>query len=124
MSFTSSDMNKMRKDINDVLRAYGVREDIKFEIGRITYDDDSFRTTLKAFSTAHGKDPARSEFVKNCYKFNIPADWFGKIVEIKGIHYKVSAIKPRARKYPILLTPVDGFAKSVVCGPEYLRGLV
>lgn len=124
MGFTSNDMDKMRKDINDVLRGYGVRENIKFEIGRITYDDNSFRATLKAFNTAHGRDPLKSEFEKYCYKFNIPSDWYGKIVEIKGIHYKVSAIKPRARKYPVLLTPANGLAKSVVVSSDYLRTLV
>ncbi len=124
MGYTSSDMDKMRKELNEVLKSYGTHNDVKFEIGRITYDDNSFRTTLKAFNVAGGADPAKSEFEKYCYKFDIPKDWYGKVVKLKGVHYKVAAIKPKARKYPVLLTPTNGIEKPRVIGPDYLRSLI
>ncbi len=120
-SFNKEKMAQLRADLNSVLSGYGIHNDLKFEIGNITFDDASFRTTLKAFSTANGVNPEKIEFEKNCFKFGIDSNWYGKIVEIKGIHYKISAIKTRAKKYPIVLTPSKGATVGLVSNVSTVR---
>jgi hypothetical protein len=123
MDFSKETIEKIRKEMNDVLTRYGVHNDIEFEVGRITYDHNSFRTTLKALNTGNGIDPRKLEYEKNCYKFGAEPSWFGKQVFVNGEYYTVTEIKPRARKYPIILTPVSG-TQGKKAGVDYVRRLI
>jgi len=119
--FDRKEIEKLREELNDVLKSYGMSKNIEFEIGRISYDDNFFRTSLKAFNTANNNDYKKTEFEKNCYKFHINHDWYGKIISSDGIDYKVSAIRTRARKYPIVLEAVKPGQKGIVASVSYVK---
>jgi len=103
MDFNKTKIQELRKELNSVLDSFGKKNNLKLEIGRITYDTDFFRTQIKAFDLSDNKDVDKIEFDKYCWKFHIPADWYGKEMTLdKGI-YIVSGIATRAKKYPILL---------------------
>ena len=103
MDFDKSKIQELRKELDNVLDAFGRKNNLKLEIGGITYDDNFFRTQLKAFDLSGNKDADKIEFDKYCFKFHVPADWYGKEMKLdKGV-YIISGIAPRAKKYPILL---------------------
>ena len=103
MTFDKSTLDIVRKELNDVLSRYGAQKEIQFKIGNITYEDNSFKTTLKAVNVGSGYDHDKNEFEKYCWKFDLPHDAYGKVINYKGIDYRIAAIRPRARKYPVLL---------------------
>jgi hypothetical protein len=124
MTFDKITVDNMRNELNDVLKRYGSHVGVKFEIGRITYDNDSFRTSIKAFNTADGVDSKKVEFAKNCRKFGIPQDWYGKNIIVDGVEHRIIGVRPRARKYPILLKNL-ATGNETLCIPEdYARKLV
>jgi len=107
MKFDGKTLDNIREDLNNVLKSYGIQNNIDFKIGRISYTEDTFRTTLEAFNTENGGDADQIAFEKNRQRFGIPSDWFGKTVTINGKEYAVNGVNPRARKYPISLKNVE-----------------
>lgn len=124
MTFTKDNLNDIRKELNGVLESYGVTKDIEFKFGNITFEDNSFRTTLQAFNTAGGNDSSKLEFEKYCFKFGVPRDWYRKELSWKGVDYKIAGIRPRARKFPILLENVSTGEQRVCLTVDSVRGLV
>lgn len=121
MTFDNKSLNSIREDLNRVLKSYGIQNNIDFKIGRISYTDDTFKTTLEAFNTENGGDAAQLAFEKDRYKFGVPADWFGSRVEINGVGYLVNGINPRARKYPISLKNEVTGVVDRKCGVDMVR---
>ncbi len=124
MTFDKSTMEMIRKEMNDVLSRYGAPKDIQFKIGNITYDDNSFRTTLKVVNVGNGHNPDKAEFEKFCWKFGLPNRAYGKIINWKGIDYKIAAIRPRARKYPVLLENLQTGERKVCLMASSVNDLI
>ena len=124
MEFTKDNLNDIRKELNDVLQRYGVTKDIDFQIGNITFENDSFRTTLKAFNVAGGIDSSQVEFDKWCYKFGVEKNWYGKDITFQGKQYRIAGIKPRARKYPVVLFNYSTGKKDTSVTVDSIRGKV
>jgi hypothetical protein len=124
MEFTKDNLDDIRKELNDVLQRYGVTKDVEFQIGNITFEDNSFRTTLKAFNVEGGIDAAQVEFEKWCYKFGVQKSWYGKDITFKGKQYRIAGIKPRARKFPVILFSYDTGKKDTAVTVDSIRGLV
>ena len=104
--FSTEDVQKIREELNSVLSSYGGSKNIEFKIGSISYDNDSFRTTLKGSNTESGKDSYEIDFHKYRNKFSIPADWYGREISLKSGKYRICGISGRARKSPIFLRHV------------------
>lgn len=103
MNFDNSNLDKIRKELNDVLARYGASNSIDFKIGKMTYNGDHFSAKLEAFNTESGGTAEQMSFEQGCAKFGIPAQWYGKSIMIQGNEYIVCGINTRARKYPINL---------------------
>ena len=121
MTFTKENLNDIRHDITHILSGYGNTNNVKFKLGNITYDSNSFRVTLKAFSSEDGTvDTGKIEFEKYCYKFYVPKDWYGKNFLLRNEEYKIVGIKSRARKYPVVIQNIKtGNRKSI--NADFLR---
>lgn len=103
MKFDNQRLDSIRQDLNRVLKSYGVQQNIDFKIGKITYTDDSFKVSLEAFDTQRGGSAEQISYEKNCMKFGLQQDWYGKEITLNGRRYTVADINTRARKYPVVL---------------------
>lgn len=106
MKFDNSNLDKIRKELNDVLSKYGVRNDFEFKLGRFSYQDNSFKASLECFNVEGGLSAEKIAFDKNCYSKNVPFDWYGKIIKQVGEDYMIVGVNTRGRKYPIMLKNV------------------
>jgi hypothetical protein len=106
MEFDKNSLELIRKELNDVLSKYGVRHDLEFKIGNISYQENSFKTSLECFNTEGGQSAEKIAFDKNCYVKNVPSNWYGKIIQMSGKDYMIAGVNTRGRKYPIMLKNV------------------
>ena len=122
MALTGSDLDQLRKELNQVLSRYGETKGIQFKLGNISYGSSYFNVKLSAFLADEDNDGKRDMFKMNCGKFGIPADWYGKVVVLDGMQYKITEVAPRARKYPVILAPVNSTVAGGKKAPvEYIR---
>jgi hypothetical protein len=124
MRFTNDNLDQIRAELNNVLRNYGISHTMDFKIGKFTYNDNSFKTTLEAFNTETGISGEQASFNQGRGKFGIPADWYGAIVELSGVEYEVVGINTRARKYPISLRNTTTGNIDKKCSADLIRGLL
>ena len=115
MKFDNDSLKDLKKQIEQVLDTFGSNEGIEFEIGKITYTDGYANISLKAYSVHENVGPGnlctsgkQLEFLNNSAKVGARSDWYNKKVIINGKDYLVTGINTRARKFPIILTGIDG----------------
>jgi len=102
MAFTNDNIDDVRRELEVVLRKYGIASGTDFKVGRITYNKNSFKTSIECFSTEEtGAGAEESMFARDCKKFGIPADWYNSICNFNGEKYRIIAVNTRARKYPL-----------------------
>ena len=124
MVFDKNTLDSIREDLNKVLKSYGIQKNIDFKIGKISYTESNFRTTLEAFNIENGGNADQIAFEQNCHRFGIPSDWFGKDVEINGSRYSVNGVNTRARKYPINLKNLNTGMVDKKCSASMIRAQV
>ena len=108
-TFTKSNLGAVRTDINSALADVEAKYGIKLDIGSINYDGSTFTTKLKAYATGGDNSNAgKIDWDKNCFRFGLKKEDFGKTIKVNGETFTVSGIKPRSSKYPILATNSDG----------------
>ncbi|MCK5644995.1 MAG: hypothetical protein KAJ19_29615 [Gammaproteobacteria bacterium] len=112
MQFNRKNLNTFRSEINTALAAIEAKHGVKFEIGRITFTDNNFRTRLECTSASdksgNAVDPRQTKFEANSWKFNIAKDAFGKTFSKGGRKYKIVGLNPRAKKYPLQCEAPNG----------------
>lgn len=114
MKFDSSKLELLRSDLNKLLESYGMKDNIEFSIGRITYSDAYCNFSIKAYSKTIGGDldGRAAEFIRNANVVGIPADWYGKTVMAAGVPHVITGINTRARKFPIIITDATGVSRK------------
>lgn len=120
----SSDITKIRKDLEKLLAAYGKEKGLEFTVGNIQYSANTIKTSIVGESIQHGRNPSKENFEANCFRFGIPHTWFGKIITLKNKKYKITGIKPRSRKYPIVLQNVRTGIEETKITVDYARSLI
>lgn len=112
MTFNNENLNFLRKQLEDTLKALGENNNIEFKIGRMSYTDGYCNIGLKAYSTekvgAAHVTGVELEFLNSALKLGIPNDWLGKKVMLNDVEYTITGLNTRARKFPVILTRFDG----------------
>jgi hypothetical protein len=106
----------IRKEIAEKLKPLEITYGIKFNLGRIRFDEVSFRGKLEGtLLTPSGGDSSDAILFKNkCHYYGLQPSDFGKEVKLPryskfpGRRGKISGINTRAKKYPIIITLEDG----------------
>lgn len=114
-TFNGSNIELLRRDINEALKAIEARHDIKIDVGGMRYS--STTVSIKVEAVALGNDEnvgshEESAFKSNAYRVRgISAAHFGKTFRSQGKSFTITALKPANHKYPVI-------ARSS-CGSSY-----
>jgi hypothetical protein len=84
---------------------------VTFSRGNGTFDSASF--SMKITATVDNADgstrtPEMVDFEREAHYYGLDKDHLGTEFTVRGETYKISGLKPRSRKYPILGTTADG----------------
>ena len=112
MDFTKQNASILRDEIVEALKIVGAKHDVAFSLGTIRGSASSIRVTLECASTngvQDGEDPVmKNAFMKNCFMFNLNKEDFGKEFVMEGKKCKIVGLKPKSRKYPVIVKCSDG----------------
>jgi len=93
-----------RKDANAALESVGKKYGLKIQLTNITYEQTSFRCTMKAQEVG-SKTPEELKYeLEQRYDKSLPK--LHEVVLIGGKAYRIDGWKKRASKLPILATEV------------------
>jgi len=104
----------MRVEMTKALDKIGKEFGLAFEIGRITFDHNSFKASVEgALTSTPGESKLAIDFRKNCFKYGLKETDLGSVFKNASLErFEIIGAKPRNRKYPII-------AKKVSNGKEY-----
>ncbi len=113
MSITKASLPQIRNDINAALATIEAKHNLKFSIGRITYETGmNFRTKLEAVSTAdhtgNAVNPDQVNFERNAWSVGVKKEAFGKKFTSNRKQFTITGINTRAKKYPIQGVTANG----------------
>jgi hypothetical protein len=91
--FTAATCKETRTYLEEKFNEIFEETGIKFSIGNIKFDNDSFTTTLQA---TIGGDDNKKEWDKHCYKFGLQKEWFGETFTLGNKTYEICGIKKYA----------------------------
>jgi len=93
----------LRAEVGQALTAIGNKYGLAFSVGRITFDEVSFKASIEAAVTENQGEPKMAVDFRNlCFKYGFKPEDLGKIF-MSGEHsYEIAGLKPRNRKYPII----------------------
>jgi len=97
------------------LQAVAAEHNISVERLSGSYDRDGNSLSLRfAFKVQAGDGSGiPADFAAKAARFNLPADCWGKVVNIGGEDMKITGINTRRRRYPVSLTRVrDGSGRK------------
>jgi len=111
-------LKQVRQDIKDALASVEDKHGIVFDFNNISYGDDHFSLRLKANVGSDVSEIAKKDWNKYAVLFGLTEDDFGATFKYGGETYKIVGIKPRSKKYPLIVEnekgkkykmPVDAF---------------
>ena len=106
--FTKQQFIDFRKDFAETVKTLEEKYSIKIDLGKISYTDSSFTSSIEVFDVKNGKTPEQIDFENRCYKFGLYEEDFGKEVKIDNQTLKIAGINGNKRKFPIVLEKMDG----------------
>ena len=121
---TRTEVKAMKLELEAAIATIEKKHGYKITIGSMGYSDTGFTAKIVGESTANGRNPGKEDFEANCFRFGIPHTWFGKTIKIKNTTYKITGIKPRSRKYPIVLTNVSTDIEDTKVTIDYVESLL
>lgn len=104
-------IKQVRQMIKDSLSVIMEDNNLRFELGNATYDDDSFKFTGFRISLADALTPEQKT-LKQIIDMRRKADWLKTIDDTKigydrSVSYKLVGYKSRARKKPWIIEGVE-----------------
>ena len=104
-------IKQIRQMIKDSLSVIMEDNNLRFELGNATYDDDSFKFTGFRISLADALTPEQKT-LKQIIDMRRKADWLKTIDDTKigydrSVSYKLVGYKSRARKKPWIIEGVE-----------------
>ena len=111
--FNGLTLDAIREALNEVLSDFGKEVGVKFNLGRISYDDKEFKTQLRCVisDSANVSDQDaiyKVDWDRNCHMYGLKPNDRLKVIRYKGTSYTIRTIKPKSRKYPIVCSKSDG----------------
>ena len=115
--FDKNNLQYVRSILKDAFELIRTSTGIRFEVGSITYDSNEFRAKLTG-SLLSETDSKKKDFEKHCYKFGLAPENYGQRFNYEGMRYKISGIRPKAKKYPVVA--IDPYSGKSLCFPASL----
>jgi len=120
--FNRGNLDGIRRDINEALKAVEAKHDVSFDLGGIGFEKLKFTVKLTV-SIGDGKEYQKTKFEQVCSIFDIPNDWYGKEFTNRGRKYRITAINTRARKMPMEYEDVIS-GGGYKCSVDHLKTMV
>ena len=99
--FTKSEIETLRREINEALKPLEEKFNVSFKLGNIHYTDKEFSSKLNC--NVGTRDSFRKiHFERYCRNYGLRPEHFGKILFLQGKPLKIVGIRTSARKYPII----------------------
>ena len=104
-------IKQVRQMIKDSLSVIMEDNNLRFELGNATYDDDSFKFTGLRISLADALTPEQKD-LKQIIAMRKKDDWYKTLDDTKigwdrSVAYKLVGYKSRARKKPWIIEGVE-----------------
>jgi hypothetical protein len=109
--FDPSNLRNLRDDLQSALLSVASKHGIKISVGSAKYQPEqaTFKIELVTVGVGGVDNKAKAEFDRYCSSFGLRPEHFGGVIKFGRDSYKISGLKPRAPKRPILATSVtDG----------------
>ena len=103
--FNSQTLKALRVELQSDLDALELKYGLKFHVGNMTYSDTV--VTIKVDAGLGNTDATKHKFKEYAARFGLKPSDYGKIVYVNGSQYKISGIKPKAHRYPIVMQNTD-----------------
>lgn len=102
-------LNAIRKDINEALEIVGEIHGLQFELGKMMYGDNNFDVKLSAVeSNGTGQDFAQLNWNEQAGLLGFKDEDYGKVVTLSRDEYRITGVKLKNTKFPILLVAIRG----------------
>lgn len=121
--FDRSNLDHIRHRLNETLGELSQELNIQFNVGRITFSDKTFGCRLEAI-LENGESADKVMWDKHCYKYGLTEDDYGQTFKMgNGRTVKTVTIKPRNRKYPIIVEDVEN-RKRYKMAPIFVKAAI
>ena len=110
-TFTKSGLKTIRASLNKAFREVEEAHGIKLNIGNISYENTTFRTTLKAsIVNERGivEDRERTDFTKYATMFDLNPEWLDKEIVLNGRTFTITGLNRKASKNNIRIQAENG----------------
>lgn len=116
-NFTSENLKDIRVSIQDALKPVEEQYGVTFNLGKITYEEFSFRSSVEC-SVGNGMDAAREKFEADIRRgygrmFKLSIEDFGQKMFHAGKEYTIVGLNTRARTKPLQMVDAEGKTYSV-----------
>lgn len=103
---TKEKLRLIAADIEKAIQSVGAQHNVKLTRGHATYSDNNFTLKVEgAVITEHGEVMTREKqsFLDFATSFGLKPEDLGRVFIYQGVSYKISGLKPRATRYPIVV---------------------
>lgn len=113
MGFTPQDCDNLRADLKKVFEKYHEDTEIHLSMGNMTYSDTDITFKVSAKRIAKGVDPELESLRLSLKKYGrlyglSEKDFLRPLVTKNGEKMVLLGIKPRARKFPLIVKKANG----------------
>ncbi len=110
-TFTKAGLKTIRASLDKAFREVEEAHGIKLNIGNISYEDTTFRTTLKASIVNEDgtvEDEQRKDFKKFATMFDLNPEWLDKEIVLSGRTFTITGLNRKASKNNIRIQAENG----------------
>lgn len=125
-SFTRESLKLLRADIDAALAQVAAKHGIALASARCTFSSDNFKLAVEgATKQASGEvnTPEAASFNAMAAFYRLKPENLGASVRIEGEEYRISGLRPNAKKRPICLTRVRDGQRIVASAECVVRAL-
>ena len=105
---TRPQLKAFRKDFEDAVVALEQKYGFTLSLGKITYSDTDFRSTITATKVVEGKTTEQVQFEEHAALFGLKPEDFGKNFIVDGKQYELTGLRPSAPAWPVIGKRADG----------------
>jgi len=115
-NFTTTELGKFREDFNKVVKELEDKYKVDISMGRISYSTTSFSSKMEVVRSQSEDgskiDIAFEKFKEHATYMGLKDSDYGRVFTSGRKKYRITGIKPRSPKYPII-------AEDVKSGTSY-----
>ena len=105
---TRAQFKAFRQDFEDAVVGLEQKYGVNLSLGKITYSDTDFRSTITATKVVEGKTPEQVQFEEHAALFGLKPEDFGKHFTVDGKQYELIGLRPSAPAWPVIGRRADG----------------